>query len=56
MMTRLLQQAPPKAPGSFPSGICPGTAAEDPASGRTPAPGTEPDGRIKQCVVICGLF
>lgn len=34
-------------PGSFPSDISPGTVAEDPASGTTPAHGTEPDQRIK---------
>lgn len=48
-------QAAVQAPGCFPSGISPGTAAEDPASGRTPAPGTEPDGRIN-IVLLCLVF
>lgn len=40
-----------QAPGSVPSGICPGTVAEDPASERTRAPGTEPD--QKADAVLC---
>lgn len=44
-----------EAPGCFLLGISPGTAAEDPASGRTPAPGTEPDRKIN-IVLLCLVF
>lgn len=41
--------------GCFPAGIFPGNAAEAPASGRTPAPAAEPDGK-KQFSLLCLVF
>lgn len=57
-------QAAGEAPGWSPSGISPGKAAKDPASGSTPAPATEPDGKINTlwlCLVVlntvlCGIL
>lgn len=48
-------QAAVAAPGWFPSGISPGKAAKDPASGMTPAPATEPDGKIN-ILLLCLVF
>lgn len=53
-----------EAPGWSPSGISPGKAAKDPASGSSPAPATEPDGKMNilwLCLVylntvLCGIL